>query len=54
MRDKSRPTRRTLLFSLALVFLFAAPSAILAQAQGKGGGSGIPGCGGGGITGLIP
>lgn len=27
---------------------------ILAQAQGKGGGSGIPGCGGGGITGLIP
>lgn len=28
--------------------------ALLAQAQGKGGGSPMPGCGGGGITGLLP
>lgn len=28
--------------------------ALLAQAQGKGGGSGTPGCGGGGLMNLLP
>jgi len=51
---RGAPTQRAVKLEVDVTDQLLFLTSMLAQAQGKGGGSAMPGCGGGGITQLIP